>query len=104
MVRATIQVIYLNEMSTSFNITKTIASTPPPRWQCFLIVSISTKSNELYLRFKELSRIVFEVGTNPINDLKYLLLQIVIKMLRYNGQPVAKLSDTPAKNMCDDQV
>ena len=29
-------------------------------------------------------------------------LQIVIKMVRCNGQPVAKLSDTPAKNMCDD--
>lgn len=25
-----------------------------------------------------------------------------MKMVRCNGQPVAKLSDTPAKNMCDD--
>jgi len=30
-------------------------------------------------------------------------LQIVIKMVRCNGQPVAKLSDTPSKNMCDDE-
>jgi len=25
-----------------------------------------------------------------------------MKMVRCNGQPVAKLSDTPSKNMCDD--
>ena len=30
-------------------------------------------------------------------------LQIVIKMTRCNGQPVAKLSDTPGKGMCDDE-
>ena len=24
-------------------------------------------------------------------------------MVRCNGQPVAKLSDTPAKNMCEDE-
>lgn len=30
-------------------------------------------------------------------------LQIVIKMTRCNGQPVAKLSDTPGKSMCDDE-
>jgi nicotinic acid phosphoribosyltransferase len=29
--------------------------------------------------------------------------KIVIKMVRCNGQPVAKLSDTPSKNMCDDE-
>ncbi|MGE8232479.1 MAG: nicotinate phosphoribosyltransferase, partial [Stenotrophomonas sp.] len=27
---------------------------------------------------------------------------IVIKMVRCNGQPVAKLSDSPGKSMCDD--
>ena len=27
---------------------------------------------------------------------------LLIKMVRCNGQPVAKLSDTPAKTMCDD--
>jgi nicotinate phosphoribosyltransferase len=30
-------------------------------------------------------------------------LQIVIKMVRCNGQPVAKLSDSPGKGMCDDE-
>ena len=43
------------------------------------------------------------IGTNLTNDLGYEPLQIVIKMVRCNGQPVAKLSDTPSKNMCDDE-
>jgi nicotinate phosphoribosyltransferase len=37
------------------------------------------------------------------NDLGYEPLQIVIKMTQCNGQPVAKLSDTPGKGMCDDE-
>jgi nicotinate phosphoribosyltransferase len=57
---------------------------------------------ELYLRFKDRVRLAFGVGTNLTNDLGYVPLQIVIKMVRCNGQPVAKLSDTPSKNMCDD--
>jgi nicotinate phosphoribosyltransferase len=27
---------------------------------------------------------------------------MVIKMVRCNGQPVAKVTDEPGKNMCDD--
>jgi len=57
---------------------------------------------ELYMRFKDRARIAFGVGTNLTNDLGYTPLQIVIKMVRCNGQPVAKLSDSPDKNMCDD--
>ena len=57
---------------------------------------------ELYRRFHGRARVAFGIGTNLTNDLGYEPLQIVIKMVRCNGQPVAKLSDTPAKNMCDD--
>jgi nicotinate phosphoribosyltransferase len=57
---------------------------------------------ELYTRFKDRARIAFGVGTNLTNDLGYTPMQIVIKMVRCNGQPVAKLSDSPEKNMCDD--
>ena len=57
---------------------------------------------ELYTRFRNRARIAFGVGTNLTNDLGYTPLQIVIKMIRCNGQPVAKLSDSPEKNMCDD--
>ncbi|HBO80259.1 MAG TPA: nicotinate phosphoribosyltransferase, partial [Cupriavidus sp.] len=57
---------------------------------------------ELYERFRGRCKLAFGVGTNLTNDLGYKPLQIVIKMVRCNGQPVAKLSDTPEKTMCDD--
>ena len=59
---------------------------------------------QLYERFHQRIRVAFGVGTNLTNDLGYTPLQIVIKLVRCNGQPVAKLSDTPAKNMCDDEA
>ena len=58
---------------------------------------------ELYRRFKGRCQLAFGIGTNLTNDLGYEPLQIVIKMVRCNGQPVAKISDTPSKNMCDDE-
>ena len=58
---------------------------------------------ELYNQFKGRAQLAFGIGTNLTNDLGYEPLQIVIKMVRCNGQPVAKLSDTPSKNMCDDE-
>ncbi len=59
---------------------------------------------DLYRRFSGRARLAFGVGTNLTNDLGYTPLQIVIKMVRCNGQPVAKLSDSPEKNMCDDEA
>jgi nicotinate phosphoribosyltransferase len=58
---------------------------------------------ELYRRFSGRCQLAFGIGTNLTNDLGCEPLQIVIKMVRCNGQPVAKLSDTPSKNMCDDE-
>ena len=62
---------------------------------------------ELYQQFKGRCQLAFGIGTNLTNDLgdppAHEPLQIVIKMIRCNGQPVAKLSDTPSKNMCDDE-
>lgn len=57
----------------------------------------------LYQQFRGRCQLAFGIGTNLTNDLGYEPLQIVIKMVRCNGQPVAKLSDTPAKDMCDDK-
>jgi len=57
---------------------------------------------QLYQRFSSRTRLAFGIGTNLTNDLGLTPLQIVIKMVRCNGQPVAKLSDTPEKTMCDD--
>jgi nicotinate phosphoribosyltransferase len=65
------------------------------------------KTIELYQRFRGRCQLAFGIGTNLTNDLAdapaHEPLQIVIKMVRCNGQPVAKLSDTPSKNMCDDE-
>ncbi len=49
-------------------------------------------------------RTSFGVGTNLTNDMGFAPLSIVIKMTRCNGRPVAKLSDSPGKAMCDDTV
>jgi nicotinate phosphoribosyltransferase len=59
---------------------------------------------ELYRRFRGRARSAFGVGTNLTNDLGHTPLQIVIKMVRCNGQPVAKLSDSPEKNMFEDEA
>ncbi len=58
---------------------------------------------ELFQQFNGRCQLAFGIGTNLTNDLGYEPLQIVIKMVRCNGQPVAKLSDTPSKNMCEDE-
>ena len=56
---------------------------------------------ELYNQFKGRCLLAFGIGTNLTNDLgdapDHVPLQIVIKMTECNGQPVAKLSDTPSK-------
>ena len=62
---------------------------------------------ELFNQFHGRCQLAFGIGTNLTNDLgdapTHVPLQIVIKLVRCNGQPVAKLSDTPSKNMCDDE-
>ncbi|MGN6581624.1 MAG: nicotinate phosphoribosyltransferase [Bordetella sp.] len=60
------------------------------------------KAIELCRRFSHRCKLSFGIGTNLTNDLGYEPLQIVIKMVRCNGQPVAKVSDAPEKTMCDD--
>jgi nicotinate phosphoribosyltransferase len=54
---------------------------------------------KLFDYFKGRSQTAFGIGTNLTNDLGYRPLQIVIKMTRCNGQPVAKISDEPSKSM-----
>jgi nicotinate phosphoribosyltransferase len=61
------------------------------------------KTIELFRQFSGRCQLAFGIGTNLTNDLGYEPLQIVIKLVRCNGQPVAKLSDTPSKNMCEDE-
>ena len=44
----------------------------------------------------------FGIGTHLTNDLGRPPLNLVMKMVECNGQPVAKISDSPGKEMCDD--
>jgi len=53
----------------------------------------------LYEYFEGRAQTSFGIGTNLTNDLGYEPMQIVIKMTRCNGQPVAKISDAPSKTM-----
>jgi nicotinate phosphoribosyltransferase len=57
---------------------------------------------EIYERFRGRVQMAFGIGTNLGNDVGIKALNIVIKMVRANGQPVAKISDEPAKSMCED--
>ncbi len=60
------------------------------------------KALQLFNYFKNLTNLGFGIGTNLTNDLGYDRLQIVIKMTRCNGQPVAKISDATGKIICED--
>jgi len=45
----------------------------------------------------------FGIGTNLTNDCGFKAPQIVIKMTECNGSPVAKISDSEGKQMCNDK-
>ncbi len=57
---------------------------------------------ELYEHFEGRINTGFGIGTNLTNDLGPKALNIVMKLVRANGQPVAKLSDSPGKTLCED--
>jgi nicotinate phosphoribosyltransferase len=46
----------------------------------------------------------FGIGTDLTNDFPHEALNIVMKIVACNGQPVAKLSDEPGKTLCEDQT
>jgi nicotinate phosphoribosyltransferase len=58
----------------------------------------------LYRRFASRAPVGFGIGTHLSNDMGLEPLNIVMKLTRCNGQPVAKLSDSPGKTLCDDQT
>jgi len=61
------------------------------------------KAISIYMNFHERIKCGFGIGTNLTNDVGFDPLNIVIKMIECNGQPVAKLSDSPGKTMCEDK-
>ena len=58
----------------------------------------------LYRHFADRTQLGFGIGTHLSNDMGLKALHIVMKLTRVNGQPVAKLSDSPGKTMCDDET
>ena len=62
------------------------------------------KAFELYRHFADRVQLGFGIGTNLTNDVGLHTLHIVMKLTECNGQPVAKLSDSPGKILCDDQT
>ncbi len=58
----------------------------------------------LHQHFADRVQTGFGIGTNLSNDLGPKALNIVMKLVRCNGQPTAKLSDTPGKTLCDDET
>lgn len=59
---------------------------------------------ELAQHFDGRIRTLFGVGTNLTNDLGFSALSIVLKMVRCNGRPVAKISDEPGKAITGDDL
>jgi nicotinate phosphoribosyltransferase len=58
----------------------------------------------LYRHFADRTMTGFGIGTNLTNDTGIPTLAIVMKLVSCNGQPVAKLSDSPGKTMCTDET
>lgn len=58
----------------------------------------------LYRHFADRVMTGFGIGTNLSNDTSIKPLNIVMKLMTCNGQPVAKLSDTPGKVLCRDET
>jgi nicotinate phosphoribosyltransferase len=58
----------------------------------------------LYRHFADRTQLGFGIGTNLSNDVGLTPLNIVMKITSANGQPVAKLSDSPGKTMCHDET
>jgi nicotinate phosphoribosyltransferase len=56
----------------------------------------------LYRHFADRTLTGFGIGTNLTNDTGIKPLNIVMKLVRCNGQPVAKLPDSPGKTLCTD--
>lgn len=63
------------------------------------------KALTLYRHFGQRANVVFGIGTRLTCDIPGVTpLNIVIKLVSCNGKPVAKLSDSPGKTICQDKA
>ncbi len=58
----------------------------------------------IYDHFADRVQSGFGIGTHLTNDVGLKTIHIVMKLTHCNGQPVAKLSDTPGKTQCTDET
>lgn len=59
---------------------------------------------KLHKSYSNSTNVSFGIGTNLTHDFNGITpLQIVIKLVRVNNCPVAKISNLPSKGMCEDQ-
>ena len=62
------------------------------------------EAHRLYRHFADRVQLGFGIGTHLSNDVGLTPLNIVMKLTHCNGQPVAKLSDSPGKTLCEDET
>lgn len=63
------------------------------------------KALDLYRHFADRVKLGFGIGTRLTCDIPGVRpLNIVIKLVECNGKPVAKLSDSPGKTICEDKA
>jgi nicotinate phosphoribosyltransferase len=62
------------------------------------------RAEALYRHFKDQIKVSFGIGTYVTNDTLVEALNIVIKLQYVNDRPVAKISDSETKTMCDDEL
>lgn len=62
------------------------------------------KAWDLHQYFKGQIKTSFGIGTNLTNDMGLTPINIVLKLVECNGQPVAKLSDSPGKTMINNDT
>jgi nicotinate phosphoribosyltransferase len=58
----------------------------------------------IWRHFADRTQTGFGIGTSLTNDVGQVPLNIVMKLTQCNGQPVAKLSDSPGKTLCNDET
>jgi len=70
-----------------------------------IVFSNGLDFKKAYKIWEELHNVIglsFGIGTHITNNWETPGLNIVIKMVNCNGQPVAKISNSPGKGMCED--
>lgn len=60
------------------------------------------KALDIFRHFEGRTNTSYGIGTNITNDLGIPALNIVMKMVECNGNPVAKISDEPGKSLSND--